>query len=318
MRLSEAVKSYIIFAQAKYSGDIVLRYKNFLLKVIELLNDPDMDAIIETTEKSFFELLTKEINKQRYLKTSQEPTRLLDIDFESSTEALRSFSSWIEANLTAPTPRKAILQRKLGIEPIKAFTPEEVKRLFDAAEWMIVYNSNGETTHLFHIHRQNYERDVALLEFLLDTGITVSELCRIAIGDVNIETGNVVVKPFANRSKNKSRTVYLGASARQSIRRYLGDRSSNKEEYLFVLSEAGVRKILQNIGKKAKVDDVQPKRFRATFATKFLRINKDPYTLMQLLGHSGFDATRHYLDLLDSDFPSTNSFGSPSDLLHCK
>jgi site-specific recombinase XerD len=54
------------------------------------------------------------------------------------------------------------------------------------------------------------------------------------------------------------------------------------------------------IGKKAKVADSHPHRFRATFATTLLQNGVDLKTVQKLLGHKNLESTMRYLAKAES------------------
>jgi len=64
-------------------------------------------------------------------------------------------------------------------------------------------------------------RDRAILETLFSTGLRVSELVALDVDSINIETGEFTVVGKGG----KARIVYLSASAKHWIRRYLATRN---------------------------------------------------------------------------------------------
>lgn len=64
-------------------------------------------------------------------------------------------------------------------------------------------------------------RERALVLFLLDTGVRASEAAAVAVGDVDMATGAVLVRKGKG---HKQHIVYLGAKARRQMARYLAER----------------------------------------------------------------------------------------------
>jgi site-specific recombinase XerD len=68
----------------------------------------------------------------------------------------------------------------------------------------------------------NGDRDQALLLLLLDTGVRHQELVNLLVGQVNLETGSVLVRQGKGR---KTRTVFCGETTRQALANYLAHRT---------------------------------------------------------------------------------------------
>ena len=69
----------------------------------------------------------------------------------------------------------------------------------------------------------NGDRDRALLMLLLDTGIRHQELVDLAVGDVDANTGQVIVRSGKGR---KGRAVFIGAKTRRALLAYYRHRES--------------------------------------------------------------------------------------------
>jgi integrase/recombinase XerD len=114
-------------------------------------------------------------------------------------------------------------------------------------------------------------RDVALILFLIDTGMRVSELCGLTIGNVDRASGELVVLGKGH----KRRRVYMGSAARRALWRYLetGRRDALSDEPLFVafggyhpgagLSVSGAFQLVQKAGIAAGITGVGPHDLRA-------------------------------------------------------
>lgn len=164
------------------------------------------------------------------------------------------------------------------------------------------------------------KRDTAIIYLLLDTGLRASEVSRLLVEDVNMETGAVHVRPYGSGAKSKDRTVYLGQSARKTLWLYLAERDQlHKNDVIFLTNEDkpldrhALYKMLSRLGERANVADVHPHRFRHTFAIQYLRNGGDIFTLQRLLGHSSLEMVKHYLAIADTDSQTAHKRASPVD-----
>jgi integrase/recombinase XerD len=311
MKLSTAVNGYLLFAKTKYAAATVSHYEQTLQNVIVHLHDPEIERISVEDLQKYFIYLRTEYKPFKFRHIGEKPTLMTEAGVEGYWKAIRSFYKWAEANLNAKRPDKFIPQPKYKMDVVRAFSKEEMKKLIYFAEW--VPQVKSETKQSYRMHRSTYKRDVALVKFMIDTGLRVGEICRVKISDVDLETGSVNVAAFGSGQKTKPRTVYIGKSARQSMWLYLANTSRNKDEPLFDTTENNIRKLVKSIGEKAGVENCHPHRFRHTFAIEFLRNNRDPFSLMRLLGHSDLEMSNHYLEILDSDLAHFHYSASPVD-----
>jgi integrase/recombinase XerC len=149
-------------------------------------------------------------------------------------------------------------------------------------------------------------RDRAILEILYATGLRVSELAALDLGDVNMEerSARVVGKG------GKERMVFFGVPAQQALKRYLQEgrphllrRASlaNAEPAIFLgcrgrrLSVRGIQRMVHKyVLHTALGQRVTPHVFRHTFATHLLDRGADLRSIQELLGHSALSTTQIY------------------------
>lgn len=143
-------------------------------------------------------------------------------------------------------------------------------------------------------------RDKAILLFLLDTGVRAAELLSIRMADVNLLTGEVLIR----RGKGgKPRTVYIGRRTRRSIR----DNRHNTSIYLFAsrygeqLTYWGLRDMMARLARKAGINTPTLHSFRRTYALNSLRSGCNVFVLQRLMGHADIQILRRYLALTDQD-----------------
>lgn len=144
-------------------------------------------------------------------------------------------------------------------------------------------------------------RDRALVEFLYSTGVRVSELASLNVGDIEMGKQELIV--YGKGSKE--RKTYLTDSAKFYLRRYLQTRAGENNLQsgpLFVTSDSphkrlsipGIQYMLCTLGNRAGVKGVHPHRFRGTIATDLLGRGMPIEQVKEFLGHEKLDTTMIY------------------------
>lgn len=150
------------------------------------------------------------------------------------------------------------------------------------------------------------QRNLVIIRMLYATGVRVSELVNIRIGDININDRTIRILGKGS----KERLVLFGNNTLVDLNLYLsnGRCELNKEncEYLFLnkdgrkLSSRYVRKIIDDLIVKASIDmHVSPHMIRHTFATGMLNNGADLVTVKDLLGHESLNTTSIYTHVSD-------------------
>lgn len=140
-------------------------------------------------------------------------------------------------------------------------------------------------------------KERAIIEVLLSTGVRVSELAGLRLEDVNFNNLSIHVKKGKG---SKERTVYMNDLARTHLQAYLTEKGA-LDGNLFLnikhepLNPGGVRHILNEIGRRAKVNNVHPHRFRRTFATGLASRGMEIQEIQKLLGHTNINTTLNYV-----------------------
>lgn len=156
-------------------------------------------------------------------------------------------------------------------------------------------------------------RDRALVEFLYSTGVRVSELVALNVGDIEMGKQELIV--FGKGSKE--RKTYLTDSAKFYLRRYLQTRSDEEnlqDKPLFEtldkphdrLTVSGVQYMLRQLGERAGVKNVHPHRFRRTIATDLLNRGMPIEQVKEFLGHEKLDTTMIYCAIKDESVQASH------------
>ncbi len=147
-------------------------------------------------------------------------------------------------------------------------------------------------------------RDKAMLELLYATGLRVSELLQIDLGDINFSLGFLRTKGKGS----KERIVPIGHYALEAVTAYIEKSRSkllhDKTEALFLnqkgtrLSRQGFWKLLKQYTRQIGLsEEITPHSFRHSVATHLLENGADLRVVQELLGHADIATTQIYTHL---------------------
>jgi integrase/recombinase XerD len=162
-------------------------------------------------------------------------------------------------------------------------------------------------------------RDRAILELLYATGIRVSELTGLDLGDVDLAEGSVRVMGKGARE----RIVPVHRPAVLRMRRYLEEGrpalDKGTEPHALILSRngtrlspSGVRRLVdKHLAATAAGASVTPHTLRHTFATHLLEAGADLRTVQELLGHIALSTTQIYTHVSTARLRNTHGGAHP-------
>ncbi|GAI08348.1 unnamed protein product [marine sediment metagenome] len=149
------------------------------------------------------------------------------------------------------------------------------------------------------------KRDRAMLELLYASGMRVSELVSLNLGDVDTEGG--YVRCFGKG--HKERLIPIHERSALAVEEYIRETRphlthSTDEEALFLnlrgerLTRQGFWQILKGYAKSAELDTaITPHTLRHSFATHMLSGGADLRSVQELLGHANISTTQVYTHL---------------------
>lgn len=265
-----------------YGGANEMILKRYKACLIIAGRSPKTIAAYERIVKKLYIALQKNyvdmtVSDLRFFLAYEKGRGVSNRTLENTRVQISSFFAWLlDEELIVKNPCRPIT-------PIKF--PKEVKLPF----------SNVEIDALRMACRTLKER--AIVEFLLSSGVRVSELCSLRISDVNFDTYSITVREGKG---GKQRTVYINDLAGKHLVEYLSNRNINGD-YLFYnkrkepLNAGGVRFILKTLEERAGVTNVHPHRFRRTFATRLANRGMEIQEVSKLLGHVNLNTTLEYV-----------------------
>ncbi|HDD24184.1 MAG TPA: hypothetical protein ENF52_01965 [Chloroflexi bacterium] len=222
--------------------------------------------------------------------------------------ALRRFFNWLEKRHRLPNGN-----------PIGLVEPPRLPRHYprgieadDVEELLAVVDTNSLLG----------KRDEAIILFLWDTGVRASELCELALDDLDMEQRRALIR---NGKGNKSRYVPFGIRVREVLEKWLEARSSIAQcGRVFVsrwgreLTRRGLSILLRKYGEKAGVSVHNPHAFRHGFAVAYLNNGGGIHNLQLLMGHATLRSTEKYLWSTDRQAAADHAQASPGDHLRMR
>ncbi len=279
------------------SAALVTQYEEHLALVRNLSDNSirgyvtDLESFLKHMEKlGIVEFNQLEIEHIRSWLANLQSTGIARATLTRRIVSIRAFTNWaaangwltsdLGANLAIPKPHK-VLPEVLNLDEAAAVIKSLEVRVAE------------EPTAL------NF-RDLAILEVLYGSGIRVSELCGLDIGDIDNSrnTLNVIGKG------SKQRVVPLGIPAMNALSNYL---KNGRGEFANQLSQAAVflgsrgkridqRTVRQVVyeAMKAVGATMGPHGLRHSAATHLLEGGADLRTVQEILGHASLATTQIY------------------------
>lgn len=147
-------------------------------------------------------------------------------------------------------------------------------------------------------------RDRAILEVLYATGLRVSELLSLRMGDIGPATDEIRVIG----KRNRERVVLVGSAAREAVAAYLANgrprlaaKSKSPTTALFLghrgtpLVPSSVQRIVGgHVEKVSESLKISPHTLRHSFATHLMNHGADLRSVQELLGHENVTTTQIY------------------------
>lgn len=205
--------------------------------------------------------------------------------------AIRAYAKWSqESGQTSGDPMRGVkLIQSQKLAP-KWLDRGQQHNLISAAEKAL---NAAETESA----RMLAQRDLTILQTLLNTGIRIGELCALAREDISLspKKGKLVVKLGKGERR---REIPLNADARKALNDWLNVRGRDNGP-LFSgkrgegITGSGIHRRLVELGRIAKVE-VHAHSLRHSFAKNLIDSGVSLEKVASLLGHSSLDTTRIY------------------------
>ena len=281
--MKATVDSFLDFLRVErgVSGHTVSAYRNDLYQLVDHLGSPDSPTAWQQVDSHKLGAYVIALQSRSYA-----PATLA-----RKVAALKSFFGFLRKEGTVDRdPTEGIASPRVGVSLPKALSVEEVTSLLAHAQ--------RETT-------AEGKRDWAMLQVLYATGLRVSELVGLDVGDADLKEGLIRCRGKGG----KERLVPLHQQAVSSLEEYLQEhrpqlRPKPQQAALFVsrrgerLTRQGLWLILKGYAQKAGVQTpITPHTLRHTFATHLLRGGAPLRYVQEMLGHASIATTQVYTHL---------------------
>lgn len=260
----------------KSSRNTVLSYKNDLTKLIhhmEKLNIKEVSRINETCINSYI--------------LSMEREGLSPATVSRNIAVIKAFILYlIKKGKINQDPTERLKAPKVEKKTPEILSLEEINKLLSMPD----------------TNMKKGIRDKAMLELLYATGIRVSELITLNIGNVNLKNKYIICS-----HGGRERIIPFGDTTKEALENYLENvrnviLKEKESEYCFTnmsgepMTRQGFWKLLKGYGKCAGIEnELKPQILRNSFAVHLIDNGADIYSVQELLGHIDVSTTQGYL-----------------------
>ena len=276
--LNNVLTEYFDYLKSKsLSENTIKNYFRDLIDYFNYLNQNNLSAFKSIKPEHIRKMLSFLIDKG-----------FSKLSISRKISAIKSYITFLEKfNYSSDNYSELItIPKKTRILP-KVMTEKEINLLIKHIE----------------INTKKNLRDDALIELLYSTGLRVSEVANLKIGDINFEKSEIKILGKGN----KQRVVIFNNKSKEKIIKYLkNDKrliSLNTEalfqnKYKQSLSPRSIQRLLKKYLNFSGINSkYSTHTLRHTFATHLLEGGADIKVIQQLLGHSSPETTKIYTHL---------------------
>lgn len=237
-----------------------------------------------------------------YILWLRENTEANDITINSYLRSVRAFLYFCMEDKYIPTFKIQLIKAEKKIK--ETYTDDELVRLLEKPD---VDNCSFSCykTWVF----ENY---------LLGTGNRISTALDLHIGDINFQSGVIVLRKTKNR---KQQIIPLSATLAEILQGYLQIRGGEADDYVFC-NEYGeqascrtYQQLVRRYNRKRGVEKTSCHTFRHTFAKNWILNSGDMFRLQKILGHSDLTVTKEYVNMFGQDLQMDFEKFNPLDNL---
>ncbi|HOX96524.1 MAG TPA: tyrosine-type recombinase/integrase [Candidatus Woesebacteria bacterium] len=196
--------------------------------------------------------------------------------------SIKSFFAYVMANgAISENPATNVTHPKYDIKPPRILNKIEYRALRDAC--------------------RDDLRMAAIVELLLQTGMRISELANLKIGDVDLNTNQITIRAYESHPE---RMVPLNQPTKESLVKYLDIRPKSGNTSVFITKTGNpflIRNIRSNLDRYfhiAGIENAKVNDLRHTFIAQQLTSGSPLVYISKLVGHKRLSTTEKYLEFI--------------------
>lgn len=255
--------------ERKRAKATVIAYGKDIDQLIVFLTDMGKKGVDEVSKDELAAFLSK-LGKDGY--TPKSVSRKIN--------SIKTFYRFLKSqNLVSDDPSANISHPKYEVKPPRILSKVEYRALRDAC--------------------RDDARISAIVELFLQTGLRIGELANLTLED--IKDTELHISPQESHSE---RNVPLNKAAKQSVDRYLAERSKTQNSTLFVTKTGrpllirNIRTAIDRYFKLAGIEGAKVNDLRHTFIAHHLMSGTPLTVISKLVGHKRLSTTEKYLDFV--------------------
>ena len=264
-----------MLGQQGKSAHTLSAYGRDLTELVRLLTEGSSETAQDLTRRDFVAAL-KRLSQQG----------LSERTLARKLSAWRQYCGWlVQSGMMDNDPTFNLKAPRLPERLPKALPQEELNHMLDSAP----------------ADDSLAVRDHALFELMYGSGLRLSEIHGLDLGDVLLDEGWVSV----TGKGRKERQVPLSGKSVEALRAYLSERMAADGETALFTGKNGTRLGQRQIQKRLQAwavrqgsgQHISPHMMRHSYASHLLQSSRDIRAVQELLGHSNLSTTQIYTKL---------------------
>lgn len=264
-----------MLGQQGKSAHTLSAYGRDLTELVRLLTEGSSETAQDLTRRDFVAAL-KRLSQQG----------LSERTLARKLSAWRQYCGWlVQSGMMDNDPTFNLKAPRLPERLPKALPQEELNHMLDSAP----------------ADDSLAVRDHALFELMYGSGLRLSEIHGLDLGDVLLDEGWVSV----TGKGRKERQVPLSGKSVKALRAYLSERVAADGETALFTGKNGTRLGQRQIQKRLQAwavrqgsgQHISPHMMRHSYASHLLQSSRDIRAVQELLGHSNLSTTQIYTKL---------------------
>jgi integrase/recombinase XerC len=272
LNIKQAVSSFKAnLAEQGRASATILAYSKDIEQLADFVGKSDVKNLNEIT-KDHIDSFKANLADNNY--TTKSISRKIN--------SIKSFFAYVQAKgLITENPSTGVSHPKYDIKPPRILNKIEYRALRDACREDV--------------------RMAAIVEVLLQTGMRISELANLKIGDIDQNTNQMTIRAYESHPE---RIIPLNPPAKESLLKYLETRPKSANTSVFITKTGNaflIRNIRSNLDRyfhAAGIENAKVNDLRHTFIAQQLTSGSPLVYISKLVGHKRLSTTEKYLEFI--------------------